>query len=200
MEHSLHFTLMLGDDIYGSKSPEDFKKKFEEPYHDLLDAGVKFYASLGNHDEMAERAYKPFNMNGKPYYNFRKGNAEFFALDSNYMDPEQVRWIDQQLGSSDATWKICFFHHPLYSDGKTHGPSLDLRKQIEPIFQAHGVGSNSAGTITSMSGSSRRRELLTLCWAAPASCVRTIFARRKRRTKPSIQTRYFWQWKSPAIN
>ena len=133
------FTLMLGDNIYGSKSPQDFKKKFEEPYHDLLDAGVKFYASLGNHDEMAERSYKPFNMNGKPYYNFRKGNAEFFALDSNYMDPEQVRWIDQQLGASDATWKICFFHHPLYSDGKTHGPSLDLRKQLEPILQAHGV-------------------------------------------------------------
>ena len=133
------FTLMLGDNIYGSKSPEDFKKKFEEPYHDLLDAGVKFYASLGNHDETAERAYKPFNMNGKQYYSFRKGNAEFFALDSNYMDPEQVRWIDQQLGASDATWKICFFHHPLYSDGKTHGPSLDLRKQIEPIFEAHGV-------------------------------------------------------------
>ena len=39
------FTLMLGDNIYGSKSPEDFKKKFEEPYHDLLDARVKFYAS-----------------------------------------------------------------------------------------------------------------------------------------------------------
>jgi hypothetical protein len=83
--------------------------------------------------------YKPFNMNGKQYYSFRKGNAEFFALDSNYMNPEQVAWLDRQLAASDATWKICFFHHPLYSDGKTHGPSLDLRKQLEPIFLAHGV-------------------------------------------------------------
>jgi hypothetical protein len=133
------FVLMLGDNIYGSKSPEDFRRKFQEPYQPLLDAGVKFYASLGNHDETAEREYKPFNMNGKQYYSFRKGNAEFFALDSNYMDPAQMRWLDQQLAGSDATWKICFFHHPLYSDGKTHGPSLDLRKQIEPIFLAHGV-------------------------------------------------------------
>jgi hypothetical protein len=133
------FALMLGDNIYGSKSAGDFKKKFEEPYHELLDGGVKFYASLGNHDETAERMYKPFNMNGKQYYSFRKGNAEFFALDSNYMNPEQVHWLEQQLAVSDATWKICFFHHPLYSDGRTHGPSLDLRKQLEPIFQAHGV-------------------------------------------------------------
>ena len=133
------FTLMLGDNIYGSKSPAEFEKKFQEPYQQLLDAGVKFYASLGNHDETNERMYKPFNMNGKHYYSFRKGNAEFFALDSNYMDPEQVKWIDQQLAGSDATWKICFFHHPLYSDGRTHGPSVDLRNQLEPIFQAHGV-------------------------------------------------------------
>src|SRR5580704_14281718 len=59
------FVLMLGDNIYGSKSAGDFRKKFEEPYQQLLDAGVKFYASLGNHDETNERMYKPFNMNGK---------------------------------------------------------------------------------------------------------------------------------------
>lgn len=133
------FVLMLGDNIYGSKSPEDFRRKFQEPYEPLLDAGVKFYASLGNHDETAERQYKPFNMNGKQYYTFRKGNAEFFALDSNYMDPQQMKWLDDQLGASDATWKICFFHHPLYSDGKAHGPSLDLRKELEPVLVAHGV-------------------------------------------------------------
>ncbi|MEI9974662.1 MAG: metallophosphoesterase [Ignavibacteriota bacterium] len=136
---AFEFTLMLGDNIYGSKSPEDFRRKFQEPYQPLLDQGVKFYASLGNHDATNEPAYKPFNMNGKQYYSFRKGNAEFFALDSNYMDPEQVKWLDGQLAASDATWKICFFHHPLYSDGRTHGPSLDLRKQVEPILVAHGV-------------------------------------------------------------
>jgi hypothetical protein len=133
------FVLMLGDNLYGSQKPHDFRRKFEEPYQPLLSAGVKFYASLGNHDEATERMYKPFNMNGKQYYSFRKGNVEFLALDSNYMDPEQVKWIDRELGGSDATWKICYFHHPLYSDGKTHGPSLDLRKQLEPIFLAHGV-------------------------------------------------------------
>ena len=41
---------MLGDNLYGGDSPRDYQRKFEEPYKALLDAGVKFYASLGNHD------------------------------------------------------------------------------------------------------------------------------------------------------
>src|SRR5258705_6960134 len=61
------FVIMLGDNIYGGHRPQDFRKKFEMPYHTLLDAGVKFYASLGNHDDPDERLYKPFNMGGQRY-------------------------------------------------------------------------------------------------------------------------------------
>src|ERR1700722_4523050 len=110
------FVIMLGDNIYGHKSAADFKRKFEDPYQSLLGAGVKFYAALGNHDETIERLYKPFNMDGKRYYNFKRGNTEFFALDSNYMDASQLDWLTKQLSGSNAVWKICFFHHPLYSD------------------------------------------------------------------------------------
>lgn len=132
-------TLMLGDNIYGGKTPADFKRKFEDPYAPLLSVGVKFYASLGNHDDPNERFYKPFNMDGNRYYSFKRGNVEFFVLDSNYMDPPQLDWLDKQLAASRAAWKVCFFHHPLYSDGKTHGPDLDLRRQLEPILLARGV-------------------------------------------------------------
>ena len=133
------FVIMLGDNIYGGKSAADFKSKFEDPYSKLLQGGVKFYASLGNHDDSNERLYKPFNMDGKRYYTFKKGNVEFFALDSNYMDPQQLGWLGQQLQGTSSTWKICFFHHPLYSDGRFHGPDLDLRKLLEPIFIQDGV-------------------------------------------------------------
>ena len=133
------FVLMLGDNIYGGKRPADIRRKFEDPYKALLDAGVKFYASLGNHDDPNERFYKPFNMGEKRYYQFRRGNAEFFALDSNYMDPEQLEWLKKALRDSSAPWKICYFHHPLYSDGRFHGPDTDLRTQVEPIFRMYGV-------------------------------------------------------------
>src|SRR5512141_599821 len=61
------FVIMLGDNIYGGSKPADFDKKFAAPYKPFLDAGVKFYASLGNHDDTNERFYKPFNMNGESY-------------------------------------------------------------------------------------------------------------------------------------
>ena len=140
------FVIMLGDNIYGSHSPKDFAKKFEQPYKPLLDAGVKFYASLGNHDDPDdERLYKPFNMGGERYYAFRKGEVAFFALDSNYMDPKQLSWLEQNLKDSQGAWKICYFHHPLYNDGRHHGADADLRAQVLPLFQRYGVNAVFSG-------------------------------------------------------
>jgi Calcineurin-like phosphoesterase len=140
------FVIMLGDNIYGGSSSKDFQKKFETPYKPLLDAGVKFYASLGNHDNPNERLYTFFNMNGSSYYTFKKGNVRIFALDSNHMDASQITWLEQQLqNAGNKDWKICFFHHPLYSTGKTHGSSVELRSLLEPIFIKYGVNAVFAG-------------------------------------------------------
>ena len=134
------FVIMLGDNIYGGHRPDDFRQKFEAPYRALLDAGVKFYAALGNHDDPNdERLYKPFNMDGQRYYTFKKDDVEFFVLDSNYMDPTQLSWLEQSLQKSKAKWKIAYFHHPLYSNGRSHGPDLDLRTRLVPLFRQYQV-------------------------------------------------------------
>jgi calcineurin-like phosphoesterase len=133
------FVIMVGDNIYGGKSPAEMQRKFETPYKPLLDAGVQFYASLGNHDDTNERFYKLFNMNEQQYYTFKKGNVRFFALDSNYMDPKQLTWVEKELSNSGKDWKIPFFHHPLYSSAALHGSSVELRKILEPIFLKYGV-------------------------------------------------------------
>ncbi len=135
------FVLMLGDNLYGSEQPDDFVDKFERPYKVLLDAGIKFYAALGNHDDPAQRFYKGFNMGGERYYTFKapRGSARFFALDSNYAAKEQFVWLEKELAASDSDWKIAFFHHPLYSSGETHGSDETLRQTLEPIFVKHGV-------------------------------------------------------------
>src|SRR5215510_1838018 len=135
------FVIMLGDNMYGGESARDFQDKFEKPYQALLSTGIKFYASLGNHD-LPDRqiVYKPFNMGGQRYYTFKpKDGIRFFALDSNYMDKKQIDWLDKELKNSGSEWKICFFHHPLYSSGEKHGPSVELRKALEPLFIKYGV-------------------------------------------------------------
>ena len=130
----------VGDNILGSERPQDFQKKFEIPYKPLLDAGVKFYASLGNHDSREQRFYKLFNMEGKLYYSFSpKANIRFFAFDSTYPEPEQIRWLEKELAASNDDWKIVFFHQPLYSSGQTHGSDLQLREVLEPLFLKHNV-------------------------------------------------------------
>jgi 3',5'-cyclic AMP phosphodiesterase CpdA len=134
------FVIMVGDNIYGGNAAKDFDKKFANPYKPLLDAGIKFYAALGNHDDPSERYYKPFNMNGERYYTFKPADGvRFFALDSTYMDETQLKWLDEQLATSGSEWKIAFFHHPPYSSGETHGSDETLRTQLEPRFVKAGV-------------------------------------------------------------
>ncbi len=139
------FAIMLGDNMYGSQRPADFVTKFERPYKPLLDAGVKFYASLGNHDDQNNRFYKPWNMNGERYYTYTKKNVRFFALDTDYMDPKQVDWLTRELQKATEPWKVAYFHHPLYSSAGRHGSETDLRLVLEPLFVRYGVNAVFSG-------------------------------------------------------
>jgi len=141
--------LMLGDNIYGGVNSHAFRKRFEQPYHNLIARDVQFQAVLGNHDKggvKREVGYDPFNMAGNRYYTFTRGLSEggaplaqFFALDSSKMGNEQLAWLEKELAESRAIWKIPFFHHPIYSSGRAHGSNLKLRANLEPLFARYGV-------------------------------------------------------------
>lgn len=145
------FVLMVGDNIYPGGNPKDYAKKFQQPYAVLLARGVKFYAALGNHDVRwghwaSAIKYPPFNMGGRRYYTFVQGGglAQFFALDSTTLnggksDEAQLHWLRQELATSSSLWKIVYFHHPIYSSGRTHGSDRKLRAILEPILIAGGV-------------------------------------------------------------
>jgi hypothetical protein len=128
------FVLMLGDNLYGGQKPQDFVTKFERPYAPLLEAGVRFYAALGNHDQPTNRSYPLFNMGGERYYTFARGPARFFVLDTNLMDRPQLAWIADALERAEEPWKIVYFHHPIYSDGDRHGSNVELRVMLEPLL------------------------------------------------------------------
>jgi DNA repair exonuclease SbcCD nuclease subunit len=133
------FVLTVGDNIYGDEAPSDMLRKFVQPYQPIIEAKIPFYASLGNHDERSQVNYPLFNMNGRAYYTFTRGSAQFFALDSTRLTQEQLRWFEDEITRSTAPWRIAYFHHPIYSSGLRHGPLLVLRAALEPILSTFGV-------------------------------------------------------------
>jgi predicted MPP superfamily phosphohydrolase len=145
------FVIMLGDNLYETGDKKYIKPRFEDPYKDLLAAGVKFYAVLGNHDIIKglefQTSYKDFNMGGKRYYSFDKGDGllEFFALDSNLMDGTQLSWLEGKLKASKAKWKVAFCHHSIYSSARMHSAYVGLRQQLEPLYVKYGVNAVFAG-------------------------------------------------------
>jgi len=133
--------LLLGDNLYGESRPQEYSNFFEKPYKRLLDAGVKFYAALGNHDDRNQRFYKSFNMAEKQYYSYKapKQNVRFFVLESTYPEPEQIKWFENELKGSGEDWKILYMHHPLYSSGGRHGSDAALRDVLEPLLVKYNV-------------------------------------------------------------
>jgi predicted phosphodiesterase len=143
------FVLMAGDNIYeGPATPEDYRIKFEDPYRQLLDAGVRFYAVLGNHDDPKQVYYEPFNMNGNRYYTFTPPvdpitrwdtRVRFFALDSTAVDGAQMQWFEREVTESRAEWKIAFLHHPLYTPGRYALAARGHRFTLESAFVNGGI-------------------------------------------------------------
>jgi hypothetical protein len=126
------FVLMLGDNLYH----DDYSGEFLIPYKPLLDRGVTFYATLGNHDRDLEQHFKPFHMQDRDYYTFDRGNARFASLNSNHpADPDQAGWLDNVFKDAGNRWRICFFHHPLYSSGQHAAESREvIRPALEPVL------------------------------------------------------------------
>jgi predicted phosphodiesterase len=131
--------ILTGDNMYYDQKPEDYVKKFELPYKALIDRDVKFYASLGNHDEPNQRNYKLFNMDGKEYYKLVKGDASFYALNTVQLDKKQIDWFISELEKDTSNWKIAFFHHPPYSSAGRHGSDEKIREALHPLFIKYGV-------------------------------------------------------------
>ena len=131
----------VGDNIYGPERQQDMTARFERPYKPLLDAGVKFRAALGNHDGREQRKYELFGMEDRLYYSHKapRGSVRFYALESTYMSPEQLKWLEEELKSHTDEWKIVHMHHAIYSSARHHGNILSLRKSLEPLFVRYNV-------------------------------------------------------------
>lgn len=141
------FVLTLGDNFYRDGNVKKYaEERFNKPYRHLLDNGVKFYASLGNHDYLGgfEQDQIAFFKMPKNYYDFVRGNVHFYAIDTNHFNGEQKSWLEKRLSQSTEPWKIVYGHHPIYSSGE-HGDSSHLKQALQPVLEAHHVDFYLAG-------------------------------------------------------
>jgi len=97
----------------------------------------RFFPTLGNHDVWTKKgkAYLDyFTLPGNErYYTFTWDFVQFFALNSNAMEPDgfrrdsaQAQWLNNEMDRSETQWQIVYFHQPPFSSG-THGSSEYMR-------------------------------------------------------------------------
>jgi tartrate-resistant acid phosphatase type 5 len=147
-EHPFDFGLTLGDNFYsrGMTSPDDprWKTEWEDLYGPL---GIKFYATLGNHDwygytdsPAAEILYTQKSPDWRmpaPYYTFTAGPAQFFAFDTVEVNEEELEWLDSALTKSTARWKVVYGHYHIFS--ATRGDNKELIEELLPILEKNHV-------------------------------------------------------------
>jgi hypothetical protein len=141
---------LLGDICYYGSITERFHDVFEEPMEPLIEAGVRFELSIGNHDgdldasgSSLEEIEAELALLGTParYYTTSHGPVDFFYLDSNEPDllgREQLDWFDAALEASSNRWKVVCVHHPPYSSGR-YGSTPGEAELLSPLLSKHAV-------------------------------------------------------------
>jgi len=147
--------------VHTGASDEDWGSKFFQPYEPLL-GSIPFFPALGNHDGNETERHRdmavildnfPFPQN-KParYYNFTYGGlAQFFGLDStsntdsgpmraSYLeDTPEFHWMQSEFAKPHPLWVIPYFHHPMFTAGPEHPPSLEQLRHWFTLFTNSGV-------------------------------------------------------------
>ena len=145
------------------------------PYKPLLDAGVKFYASLGNHDAREQRYYKLFNMDGKLYYSFKapKQRRAVLRAREHLPRPDQIAWLEKELQELERGLEDRLLPPSALLVGRT--ARLDTaaaRRARAAVREVQRQRRASPATITSTSASSRRRGSSTSSTGRAGSCGR----------------------------
>ncbi len=171
--------LMLGDNAYDTGTYEEYQRGIFDMYPQFLRSSVLWTAignhDAGNANSELETGpyYELFTLpkNGEvggvpsgtaAYYSFDYGNIHFICLDSYGCDTRSVKpsayrspsgamltWLKRDATSSDADWKIAFWHHPPYTKGSHDSDFeielIEMRENALPILEEAGVDLVLAG-------------------------------------------------------
>jgi len=130
------FILHTGDLVLSGSHPESWHDFFE------LEGSPAWTRPLmpcmGNHEENAQIYFDQFALpDAEQWYSFDYGNAHFVSLSTeNDLRGPQLAWLREDLSSTNATWKIVYFHKPPYCSS---GGWENVRKTWCPLFDAYHV-------------------------------------------------------------
>ena len=139
-DHPFDLIITTGDNIYETGHSSRFEVAFFEPYACLIESGVRFRATLGNHDIVTNDGRPELNepalgMKARNYV-IRKGGVRFVMVDSNRLRPG---WIEKHLvPKAGDRWTVVVFHHPVYSTG-AHGSTPGFRPTLPRLFEKYDV-------------------------------------------------------------
>ena len=141
------FVLMMGDNMYGSENARDFQRKFEIPYKSVLDKGVKFYASLGNHDSTNSACTSSLIWGATLLHLQAKAGHPLFRARQQLHGSHAAAVAGEELSASGSDWKSVSIIRSLVG----RPPRLRYRSadQPSPVPQ-YGVDVVMAVTSTSM--------------------------------------------------
>jgi len=133
--------LHTGDLVADGTKREHWKPQFFEPL-DPLAGDVPVVPSIGNHEKDSGLYYDYFNLPSKTgWFSYRWANVHFIVLDSQKElkpDSAQTKWLEAELRTPDADWRIVFCHYPMFS---CH-PTRDINENRwvwQDLFDRHGV-------------------------------------------------------------
>jgi len=104
--------------------------------HEFLDEGLQNWA---------DRFALPEGFDKGRSYSFDVADAHFVSIlgaSDEGLSPAELQWVDNDLAAARTAgqrWLIAFFHMPPFSDGANHKSNTNLRSQLGPIFERHGV-------------------------------------------------------------
>ena len=105
--------------------------------HDYLKGVI---VSLERRFSLIHSYYLDSKIGDNQVFTFHYGPAQFFLLDSNREFPylfTQRQWLEEQLKSSTARWKIVVLHHPLFSLKGNN--NLIQRWMFNDLIEEYGV-------------------------------------------------------------
>jgi hypothetical protein len=140
------FFSIVGDLVSDGLNREQWDALFN--YSKETAGKIPFMSVPGNHDNRAGLGAKlycdlfSYPMNGpdgvpkEQTYSFTYKNALFLMIDATSPIDAQTAWIEKQLATTKATWKIAMFHFAPYNREE---PNLDIQKAWVPLFDKYHV-------------------------------------------------------------